>query len=69
MEPELNADYERDVRALLARIDAQQGLLACYRIGSRPSEALMKRLDKSKVEEQRIRAQIDGLDAAGKLGS
>lgn len=39
----LRAVEERD--ALLAACDAKDGLLACYRIGRRPSEALFKRLN------------------------
>lgn len=36
---------ERD--ALLAACDAKNALLACYRIGKSPSDALQKRLDKA----------------------
>lgn len=41
----LRAAEERD--ALLAACDAKNALLACYRIGKSPSEALQKRLDKA----------------------
>lgn len=58
----MSADLDRDVDDLLALVDALRGLLVCYRVGSHPSEALMKRLDKAKAAEVRIRARLDGDD-------
>ena len=36
------------LRGLLAACEAKDSLLACYRLGKRPSEALFKKLDKAK---------------------
>lgn len=50
-------EHYEDVTALLSRIDALQELLAKYRTGGRPSEALFKRLERTKKAEDRIRAK------------
>lgn len=63
----MTADHRADdVRHLLARIDALEGLLVCYRISSRPSEGLFKKLEQTKAQEQAIRARIDGCTGPSK---
>lgn len=48
-----------DTLLLLARIDALQALLACYRTGARPTEALFGRLARTEAAEHSIRAALD----------
>ena len=50
---------KNDGLLLLARIDALQALLAVYRTHGRPTEALFKRLERTKQSEDRIRADLD----------
>lgn len=47
-----------DVHKLLARIDALQKLLACYRIGGTPSESLHSELDRTRADEHDIRDHL-----------
>jgi len=49
-----------DMTRLLARIDALQNLLSCYRIGSKPSEKLHKELEKTRLWEEEIRENHTG---------
>lgn len=49
----MNTDVE--VLALLTHIENLNKLLACYRIGKHPSEALLSRLDKTTRRYEAIR--------------
>ena len=54
-----SGDWFDACRALLDRVDALQGLLATYRIQSRPSGALWRRLELTEQEERGIRTAIE----------
>jgi hypothetical protein len=46
---------EEHLKELLERIDALEQLLVVYRVGSRPTEKLFKILEKTSVNEKKIR--------------
>lgn len=48
-----------DVKDLLARIDALQELLVCYRLTRRPTERLFNKLERTRVRELQIRKTHD----------
>ena len=48
-----------DVDQLLERIDALQALLACYRLGTQPRDALLTKLDRTGQHEEAIRQGLD----------
>lgn len=51
-----------EITILVKRIKALEDLLACYRVGSRPSESLFRRLDETREPVNEIIRRI----AAGK---
>lgn len=53
------ADYVADMRSLLERIDALEGLLVCYRIGKHPTESLFRKLERTKADDMRIRQWME----------
>jgi len=42
-------NWEKHARALRDALKAKEELLACYRVGKNPSEALWKRLESARV--------------------
>jgi hypothetical protein len=59
-----NADYVRHINALIDRVNADECLLVCYRMGRRPTEKLFDQLERTKSAVRDaadfLRAQIDG---------
>jgi hypothetical protein len=47
-----------EIEQLLERIDVLQALLACYRLGVNPRESLFSKLDRTKANEDTIRASL-----------
>jgi len=51
-----------DTAKLLDRIAALESLLVCYRIGRSPTDALFRKLDKTKAETDEIKGRHNGDD-------
>lgn len=51
-------DFVELVGGLLERIDALQGLLACYRTGAQPRERIFEALDETKEIEKIAREMV-----------
>jgi hypothetical protein len=56
---ELSAEYVRDVTVLMERIAALEGMLCYYRIGKEPTEALHRKLERTRLEWHRIRNEME----------
>jgi len=50
--------WEAAGKMLLEAVDAKEDLLACYRVGKRPSDALWKRLEKANADIENFRRRF-----------